>query len=389
MGKNNLENYAPITGTAKESFARYTLQKRMPSIIDGILSENQYSPNIVDNLRRIKNEIRYGKMNIPISTGPDPEQWKIWMTPFKKLSWFDAPFYAVEAYFYRLILDATEFFSNHIDPFFQLKRKDIDEHISQLGEIVSRLDNFKNELDQNERLLFILQLNLWGNKSDLSQLSLDRNFNDNPQQNHVIIDHSREVLEILSTACSSVAILLDNTGMELFTDLILARELVSRNMNVVLHAKVYPTFVSDATETDILFLLHRLAESNDERLVKFSHEILVYLEQGKIKIETTVFWNSPLHFYQMPSSVLERLERSDLIIVKGDANYRRVFGDRDIPGNANPKLLAGYLPARSIALRILKSEIILGLEPGIITHLDNHDQNWMINGKYGLIQVLN
>lgn len=382
-------DYIPITGASEGSFARFTLENRLPSIIEGILAENLFSPEVNADLQKIKHKILHGALTIPIITGPDQELWKIWMAPYLHLTWFEAPFYVVESYFYRLILDATGFFSNNIDPFFNIKRKDIDEHISQLSELLIRLEDVKEDLDQSDLIHFILQLSLWGNKSDLSQSSLDRNVKNATQKSNIIIDHSAEIIEMLSREINSIAIILDNSGMELFTDLLLARELASLNKNVVLLVKAYPTFVSDATEKDIMILLNAMAKSNDELLVKFCNEIHEYMEHEKITISTNVFWNSPLHFYEMPANVTKSLNDSELIIVKGDANYRRVFGDRVIPRDTNPKLMTGYLPAKCVAIRILKSEIITGLQPGEITHFDSYDHNWMINGKYGIIQFLN
>ncbi len=80
---------------------------------------------------------------------------------------------------------------------------------------------------------------------------------------------------------------------------------------------------------------------------------------------------------------------SDLLIFKGDANYRRLFGDRIIPFNHNVSDFTNYLPAKSVAIRILKSELMLGLEKNKETELFNSDKDWLGNGKYGIIQHVN
>jgi len=79
---------------------------------------------------------------------------------------------------------------------------------------------------------------------------------------------------------------------------------------------------------------------------------------------------------------------SDLLIFKGDANYRRLFGDRQIQAETKPNLLSNYLPSSSIAIRILKSEIMLGMSSDVVSFLFEKDKDWMINGKYGMIQQI-
>lgn len=50
-------------------------------------------------------------------------------------------------------------------------------------------------------------------------------------------------------------------------------------------------------------------------------------------------------------------DESSMVFVKGDANYRRLIGDRLWPTDTPFPDVAGYFPARLCALRTLKAEL--------------------------------
>jgi hypothetical protein len=235
----------------------------------------------------------------------------------------------------------------------------------------------------------LLQLSLWGNKSDLSQYKLDRNVHESEA---TMIDDAMEIVNLISGGISRVDIVLDNAGMELFTDILLAEWLISQNLTdqVVLHAKAYPTFVSDATVEDVEVLINLLLRINLLSDKSILSAFKKYHEVGSITLSNHEFWNSPLHFYEMPEHIRKELSKSELIIFKGDANYRRIFGDRVIPHHIPPQQLSLNLPSKSVSVRILKSEIITGLAQEKSSRLTTEMGNdWLVSGRYGIIQVLN
>ena len=83
------------------------------------------------------------------------------------------------------------------------------------------------------------------------------------------------------------------------------------------------------------------------------------------------------------------LSRSDLVLFKGDVNYRRLLDDRHWPHTAHMAEIAGHLPAPFCALRTLKGELIVDLQPGQAEALAAADPTWMINGERGVIQFVN
>ena len=81
------------------------------------------------------------------------------------------------------------------------------------------------------------------------------------------------------------------------------------------------------------------------------------------------------------------LAGADLVVVKGDANYRRLLGDAHWPPTASFARATRHFPARLAALRTLKAEIIVGLEPGEAERLRAEDPSWLVNGRRGVVQA--
>jgi hypothetical protein len=88
----------------------------------------------------------------------------------------------------------------------------------------------------------------------------------------------------------------------------------------------------------------------------------------------------------MPDGLREELSNADLVISKGDANYRRLLGDRHWPYTANFEDIVNYFPTSLLVLRTLKSELVVGLDDGQAQGISNEDENWLINGRWGIVQ---
>lgn len=380
-----------IRGIDKNSFAGFTIKERLPFIIDQIIQDNDFSDQIIQALSELKTNVLHGNVECFICTGDDQLKWKVWIGEHIGKSWFELPFYFAEAYFYRLILDKVDFFQNNIDPFKIQKNDDITQKEDCFGEILSNLHGFLIQSSTRDQVInYLLFLSLWGNKSDLSQLNLHRIDADKFGNEFTLIDDSREVSNLLSQSVSRVDIVLDNSGMELFTDLVLVEGLISHDCanKIVLHAKAYPTFVSDATVTDVHFLIEFLVKHHDKKTSEFGKKLKSLISDESLVIKDEAYWNSPLHFYELSNDLKAEFKKSDLVIFKGDANYRRLFGDRHFSVDCSLKNVSKNLPTSTLAIRVLKSEIILGLEKRVAHSLQQKDISWMSNGKYGIIQMI-
>ena len=89
----------------------------------------------------------------------------------------------------------------------------------------------------------------------------------------------------------------------------------------------------------------------------------VHLDFDALRVVTHHFWVSPLVGWQMPVDLRSDLGKSDLLISKGDANYRRWLGDRYWPYTTNLGDILIYSPAPRMTLRVLKANLVAGLDP--------------------------
>jgi hypothetical protein len=110
------------------------------------------------------------------------------------------------------------------------------------------------------------------------------------------------------------------------------------------------------------------------------------LGNGRLHLHTDFFWTSPLPMWELPPHLRADLSRSHLVISKGDANYRRLLGDRHWPATTPFPDILSYFPAPILALRTPKSEIICGLDEGRAEETAVQDPDWLTNGKRGVIQ---
>jgi hypothetical protein len=76
-----------------------------------------------------------------------------------------------------------------------------------------------------------------------------------------------------------------------------------------------------------------------------------------------------------------------MVVVKGDANYRRVVGDALWPPDAPFAAAASYAPSPLLCLRTLKSDAVLGLPPGLAERLDASHPSWRVDARRGIAQA--
>jgi uncharacterized protein with ATP-grasp and redox domains len=237
----------------------------------------------------------------------------------------------------------------------------------------------------------LLHASLWGNRTDLSynvaeQVGKGAGLED--ERSNLLVDHTRQVWDHLSTqACRDLVIITDNAGTELLMDLALSDFLLSSGLVtlITLHLKPQPFFVSDAMPIDLRAGLKALTRGRDEARA-LSHIAQAHLQNGRLRMHTHWSYATSLFYFQMPDDLRTELERADLVILKGDVNYRRLVGDVRWPPTTPFQRATAYFPAPFVALRTLKGELILGLRPGQAEELNAQDPDWMVNGRRGLIQ---
>jgi hypothetical protein len=169
-------------------------------------------------------------------------------------------------------------------------------------------------------------------------------------------------------------------------DLLLADHLLHTDTaaRVTLHVKPAPYFVSDATGADVSACLRALAAASDS--LPAASRLRAAAAAGTLDVATHPFHCAPLPFRDAPADLVADLAAARLVLVKGDLNYRRLVGDEH--GDATEPFasaVAGF-PAPVAALRTLKSDVVVGLDPTTLARLDARP-GWRTSGEHALSQV--
>jgi hypothetical protein len=383
----------PIRTSDVGSFARYTFVERIPSILRETLAQNDFPDENRRALYALHAEIAQGRVRELHEDAPDRTFWNTVSAPNISRSWLDVPWYWAEAFFYRRLLEATGYFQSGpgylVDPFGAKKVAELAPGAAP-GAANALLGNLP--VDPKARFEVLLHASLWGNRSDLSYdvaRRLGRPTGDPEERANLLVDDSGRLWDLLrTTGCSRLAILTDNAGTELLMDLALADYLLCQDLveEAQLHVKPYPFFVSDATVQDVWAGLAAL-ETVGGPARELADRLRAQLARNDIRLVSHWHYGTSLFFFQLPEDLRAMLAGVDLVVIKGDANYRRLLGDAHWPPTTPFAQATRYFPAPLVALRTLKAEIIVGLRPGEAERLGAEDPAWLVNGRRGIVQA--
>jgi hypothetical protein len=396
MSRQNikLSNPRPIMTSDPGSFAQSTIIERKPVIIQQVLHDNDYTPDTSKALYRLQEEIASGTMQPIREYAEDVDFWNFQLSIQPGQTWRDAPWYFAESFFYRRLLEAVGYFQPGPglgrDPFRQQK----------LNQMIADLRcferNWREESDAKpaETFLPLFRACLWGNRTDLSQATdnerrrMDSTFQ--PKRESILIDDTEIVQFLFTRTLRQMDVITDNVGMELLNDLALADWILKNGKakQIHFHLKRDPFFISDAMPADMRFTLDQLIGSANPDLARMGKRLIENDASQQLDFTTSPFWTSCLMFRDMPSKITEDLNKSELTILKGDLNYRRLLGDLHWPTTTKLEEIVEYFPSSLVAIRTLKSEIIVGMLPGQAEVIAKEDPDWLINGKRGIIQFV-
>lgn len=401
----------PLRGAEIGTFAHNTITVRMPNIARRTLAENDFPPDVVENIERLIAEIDNGRIR-PLSDGHD---WDGYTAVYEGQDWLTPPWFFVETYFYRRIMEATGYFGSGplagVDPFAIQKQKGLTTTMPATRALAARLAEWLAQGWQESSFASLLAIDLWGNQADLSLWPTDAgekpdHTDSASQQEHLLSDDTTAVTQYLKKRLEigrleseqqspisnpqspTIDFFIDNAGFELIGDLALTDYVLSSGavQTVRFHLKIHPTFVSDATIGDVQATIAYLQNDEDEPVRAMGERLAGLVGNGRFQLHTHPFWTSPRPGWELPADLTAELAAATLIISKGDANYRRLLGDRHWPYTTPFSDVVSYLPTPLVALRTLKSDVLIGLQPGQQTILDQKDPDWLVNGRWGLIQ---
>ncbi|RSM77276.1 protein-glutamate O-methyltransferase family protein [Kibdelosporangium aridum] len=352
----------PPVITLESPFAHQVFHERHPVLFARLKDAHPYGPEQRKALDELLKESQEGVISLA-DDAFDREQWLAWDRRHFGTPWPKAPFLWAESYFYRLLLGAVGYFETKVDPFGPFKTAELND--PGLAEDYAWL---AEPLDFDAALM----ASLYGNRADLGFQLIAGN---TKIHDELVADDSAQVQEFFAKP-ATVTFILDNAGRELLSDLVFADHLLANGLatEVTLHAKPYPYYVSDATITDVSDCMRRLRQlpgGAGQRL----HEAAA---EGRLKVRTHPFHCAPLSFHDMPTDLAAEL-KSQLTIFKGDLNYRRLVGDCYWDAATPFRETVSYLPGPAVALRILKSEVVVGA--------DDVEPASRIAGTHAMIQM--
>jgi uncharacterized protein with ATP-grasp and redox domains len=394
MKTPNLPLLTPLRGI-DTSYTNDSIARRLPEILQRTLAENILPDTAVSQLETLLNDIPNGKISqLPDHLAPDLAAWQVDIVPYLGQGWLEVPWFFVETYFYRRFVAAVDHFRSGIDPFDHQKRQSLITSTARVQALISQVNQLITDKWQPDSFTQLLLADLWGNQADMSMWAVGDDAMPNhtdaaDQTAHLLVDDETAVTQLLQKPVGQVDFINDNAGFELIGDLCLADYFLATEQAAAVHfhLKLFPTFVSDATVLDVETTLAYLNQQNDPDLKAAAGRLVEYLINGRLRLTTHPFWTSPHPLWHFPFSLRQKLASADLVICKGDANYRRALGDMPWPQTTALGDIVNYFPTPILFLRTAKSEVLVGLTEAKSAKMAELKEDWLVNGRWGVIQL--
>jgi len=422
---------APLSAKYKHTFAYPTIKDRCPVILCKVIDHLHRERNnigrelgqeameglykVVEELSKLRYEMQTNKPIVEITDGMgNANVWNSFLNEQKKAennpSWYSSAWLWVECYMYRRISQALNMTGVEKLRTFDFFRQQKEEgYFGSLASMVQLGNWILSELSQasveNElkNWCTLVQVCLWGNKCDLSISAGSKAVaTGDPVEaleqlkSNLLTNDSVDAWKVLSNKNQQciVDIVMDNSGFELFTDLCLADFLITTGKvsKVRMRVKDQPWFVSDTTPDDIKWTLNQMLKSNEvgNPLALLAEKWNNYICSGQWTIQADGFWTYPHSYNKMSDTdpqLFNELGEADLLIFKGDLNYRKLVGDLNWETTvAFQTALQGFLPSAVLSLRTAKADVIVGLNAGQAEMITKVDNQWMVNGQWGVVQ---
>lgn len=253
-----------------------------------------------------------------------------------------------------------------------------------------------NGLSETDDLGALVRTSLWGNVADLSlsagaALTTAIGQAEGAGASRMLTDDSAGVCEALrATAEGELVLVLDNCGLELLADLLLVDGLLRlvQPARVSLHVKDAPVFVSDVCPHDLPPTLDWLDAHGGGAV---AGRLRASFSSGRLRLVPHPFYTSAHPFWSMPHDLREAYAAAGAVLLKGDANYRRMLGDLHWPHYIPfAPLMRRYWPQGTAvaALRTCKSGVLVGVAPEVeAAAVAAEPDRWLTGGVFGLVSL--
>ncbi|KAJ2777924.1 Hairy/enhancer-of-split with YRPW motif protein 2 [Coemansia interrupta] len=438
--------FKPLAAAADGSnFTYESLHHRVPHILTDVINDLYHAitsqtseaavaegKSLISELSKLKHEMVTNKPLTPLPDDAcgDISTWNTWLaTYFASATWYSAPFLTWETYMYRriaAIFRRSEYWAKY--DFFAIKKEaTFRASMVAVARLCSRVDRLTkeciadkgNETKMHLAFVEMLQASLWGNQTDLSMFpdlssekleEMQARISSGENNSKIVSNDTDRIWAIVSKLTGGrIDIVLDNSGFELLQDVLLAHWLVAVGYaaKVVFHPKRIPWYVSDVTNADFHWLVDAaespeligdkgMSPEDEAALKSLGKTWKALLATGVWELKDELFWTGPYGYRYLPTEgrdVWENdLVKSDIVIFKGDLNYRKLIYDLEWPLDTpfvdaiGPIATDPRAPA-IVALRTSKCDTITGVTAQRAEELFKIQKNWMYSGEYGVIQL--
>jgi hypothetical protein len=359
------------------------METRVPRIARDVVDRNPtLAPASREAVERLARSIEENALlPAPRWPAPDVEAWTSAHADHATERWLAAEWFHAELAFYRALAEACRFWETDRDPFAPAKEEELagERPWSHLEQALGA------EGARDERVHGLLDACLWGNRVDLSYTVGDAH--GHAVDEDLLVDDRAAAVPFFVRPGASVHLVADNAGTELALDLGLVDVLLAEpTARVTLHLKLQPVFVSDALPRDAWGTLDRM-DARGGATARVAGRLRAAFDAGRLTLAPDLFWSGPRFLWEAPPHILRALSSATIVLIKGDANYRRVIGDAMWPSDATFPDAAGYAPFPLLCLRTMKSDAVVGLPPGLAERLDASEPRWRIDARRGLAQA--
>ncbi len=360
------------------SFGWNVMTKRNPLIIEDVLKGSSFIPNAATQI--LTNPTEAIVEAVPLR-GLDCEFWADQVQIYKGQKLLETPFIWAENYFYRMLIEAVGYLyegeSFLVDPFTALKQPTWNSPMRKMAA------TFKTISEPSEKLRNAIFTTIVGNGADLGfQAGANEGVHDRNTFSNLVINDVDELATFIADGdTNEITIVCDNTGEELLADLLLGLVILDNAWadKITYQLKPWPYFVSDATQGDF----NQLVGGAPQWLQK---SIQSYINAEKIITEASQLHVQPLEFRDVPTLVDEWNEK-DLVLFKGDLNYRKLVGDRHWDPTTPFQDVTSFITTPLAALRLLKSDVLVGVDPETLDTRNRLSATWRVDGSAGVAQT--
>ncbi|WP_394834898.1 protein-glutamate O-methyltransferase family protein [Pendulispora rubella] len=374
---------APIQRQAGVGFADFTVIRRFPKIAATAVASLQGDPKVQCAIETLVAQIIAGeRVDTSVMARPTPF-WSRYLDGLAQATWAELPFFDIEFLFYHAMNSLAGHFDEGTDVFRIVRREAREVALEALA---------RASFDMKAGIAQAVWLALLANEADYSQLVTGRG-DASTWAERMVVDARPELLAALANpvrVTAPIHLIADNAGAELLADLVLCDTLLasSEKSHIVLHCKPWPMFVSDALPEDVDGSIDALRAHTSSDLRALGLRLHEARATNRLRVENHVAWGEPRHFDALDAGLVDALQTARVVIAKGDLNYRRFLGDRAWPAETPESMASRTVPFVAFALRVLKSETLVGVPSDVATRAAAANPDWRTNGSYALVQRL-